>query len=248
MNGLGPDPSALALQQQLLSIRNQQRSLGVEPPRLDNAKIETEYARQQGSQQTTDPLELQQQLLSIRNTQRALGVEPPRLDNAMIESEYARQQGSPQMANWQFGQAWTGVLGGDSGAPPQPASYEQAFGNQAFVGNLGKTPAGEQLLWQTVDGLTHNYATDDPKMAAQASGLIRNLRGSALKQDTSEGDVRQLQRFLIGNGYDLGETAADGKFGKLTHQALQDFLGRPPQPGQFRPMPFQPAPVNTYVA
>ena len=46
---------------------------------------------------------------------------------------------------------------------------------------------------------------------------------STVRLNSNNGDVKALQEMLISIGYDLGESGADGKFGKMTERAVRAF-------------------------
>ncbi|MBM3462144.1 MAG: peptidoglycan-binding protein [Armatimonadetes bacterium] len=112
---------------------------------------------------------------------------------------------SRSVANTRLGQGWEQVA--------SSSDYGQIFGDQSYVKN-GADPQLLSLLQQAVDKA--------PEL--QGTQLAANVKSGRVGPE----DVKQLQNFLQAKGYSVGAPGVDGKYGPLTHRALDGFLnGRP---------------------
>jgi len=94
-------------------------------------------------------------------------------------------------------------------------SYRALFGNRAYV-----TDGAEPKLLERAG----QVLARTPELAE--SQLARSVAAGKLEP----GDVAELQRFLQDRGFSVGAPGADGKYGPLTHSALQGFLAAVPAP------------------
>jgi peptidoglycan hydrolase-like protein with peptidoglycan-binding domain len=117
------------------------------------------------------------------------------------------------VANSRLHEVWHGTASG--------SSYPQLFGQQSYV----KDGSDPQLL----------------SLLSEAVSKAPELQGTALGQHVAMGkvgpeDIQILQSFLESKGYSVGGPGVDGKYGPLTHSALERFLdGQPPDPQTARP-------------
>ena len=106
------------------------------------------------------------------------------------------------VANTRLHENWKSMASGDS--------YKMMFGDKAFVSDL-KDENLRGILMELPDE------------------ACPGLKEKAQKGTLQPADIKQLQGFLVAQGYDVGPTGADGKFGPNTHRALEKFLtGQPP--------------------
>ena len=105
------------------------------------------------------------------------------------------------VANSRLHDVWHGTASG--------SSYASVFGNQSYV----KDGTDPQLL----------------SMLQQALTKAPELQSTALGQHVAMGkvgpeDIQILQDFLQSKGISVGSPGVDGKYGPLTHAALERFL------------------------
>ena len=111
-----------------------------------------------------------------------------------------------RVANSQLHTAWHDVA--------SDSSYAKLFGHQSYV----KNGSDKQLL-----GLLQDALEKAPEL--QGTALAQHVRTGKVGPD----DIKTLQQFLQSKGYSVGKPGVDGKYGPLTHSALEHFLnGDPP--------------------
>ena len=141
----------------------------------------------------------------------------PTADTGAINAQGPVDRGlNPRsVANHQLHENWKSLSAGDS--------YKMMFGDKSFVSDLKD---------ENLRGILMELPDD----------ACPGLKEKAQKGTLQPGDIKQLQSFLVAQGYDVGPTGADGKFGPNTHKALEKFLsGQPPDnaKGGAKPAPGQ---------
>lgn len=94
----------------------------------------------------------------------------------------------------------------------QVPAYSELFGNASWV----RDGSNARLL-ELAGGVVQRA----PELAG--TRLAQNIESGTITRD----DMRELQTFLQGQGHDVGRTGVDGKYGPLTHGALQAFMASP---------------------
>ena len=116
--------------------------------------------------------------------------------------------GAERLANARLGDGWSEMSGTNS--------YQAMFGNQGYV----KDGSDPELL----------------SMLQSALSKAPELASTNLGQHVSMGkvgpeDIQTLQGFLEKKGFSVGSPGVDGKYGPLTHKALERFLNDEPPEG-----------------
>ena len=95
-----------------------------------------------------------------------------------------------------------------------------------IVGGIG-TAIGGYFLYKRITQPTETFGEVTEDSSSQSSSSSSNNDGLPLKRGSKGEKVKQLQRFLVAEGYSIGafgilSDGVDGDFGSLTERAVRE--------------------------